>query len=116
MKKGQKRTQYTKEQRTAHIEAFMACGKTVAEYARESGIKEHTLHNWVTGRGATKRPKVASVATRDDRFESNVRELKSMLLTHPNVLTTLAVLLVGIVSTGVNVAFAIANLVTWLRG
>jgi hypothetical protein len=27
----------------------------VAEYARESGIKEQTLHNWVTGRGAAKR-------------------------------------------------------------
>jgi indole-3-glycerol phosphate synthase len=63
-----------------------------------------------------KKPKVASVATRDDRFEGNVKELKRIVLTHPNVITTLAVLLVGIVSTGVNVAFAVANLVTWLQG
>jgi len=69
-----------------------------------------------TNASTKRKPKVASVATRNDRFESNVRELKSIVLTHPNVLTILAVLLVGVVSTGVNVAFAIANLVTWLRG
>ena len=114
MKKGQKRTQYTKEQRADHIEAFMACGKTVAEYARESGIKEQTLHNWVTGRGATKRPE--GDKEKNLRVEAQLIGIKKMLVNNPHLPTLVAILVVGVLSTGVNVAFAVANLVTWLRG
>jgi transposase-like protein len=114
MKKGQKRTQYTKEQRTAHIEAFMACGKTVAEYARESGIKEQTLHNWVTGRGATKRPE--GEKDKNLRVEAQLIGIKKMLANNPHLPTLVAILTVGILSTGVNVAYAVSHIVDWFRG
>jgi transposase-like protein len=114
MKKGQKRTQYTKEQRATHIEAFMACGKTVAEYARESGIKEQTLHNWVTGRGAAKRPE--GDKDKNLRVEAQLIGIKKMLVNHPHLPTLAAILVVGVLSTGVNVVYAVSHVVDWIWG
>jgi transposase-like protein len=113
-KKTEKRTQYTKEQRAAHVEAFTASGKTVAEYARSVGLNEGTLHNWLTGRGQLGRP--VNQNSKNLRVEAHLLHIKKLLSNHPHLPTLAAILLVGIVSTGVNVTYAIANIVAWLRG
>jgi transposase-like protein len=59
MKKGQVKKQYTPEERLAHVEAFKASGKSLVQYAKETGINDQTLNNWVSGRNLKTQAKKA---------------------------------------------------------
>ena len=59
MKAGQKKKVYSVEERLAHVEAFKASGKSLREYEMETGVKDQTLYNWVSGRNLKTQAKKA---------------------------------------------------------
>jgi transposase-like protein len=59
MKKGQKITKYTPEERAAHVEAYKASGKSMLQYAKDAGVNDQTLNNWVSGRNLKTQEKKA---------------------------------------------------------
>ena len=61
MKKGQKKKVYSVEERLAHVAAFKASGKSLREYEMETGVKDQTLYNWVSGRNLKTQAKKAEV-------------------------------------------------------
>ena len=61
MKAGQKKKVYSVEERLAHVEAFKASGKSLREYELETGVKDQTLYNWVSGRNLKTQAKKAEV-------------------------------------------------------
>ena len=61
MKAGQKKKVYSVEERLAHVEAFKASGKSLREYEMETGVKDQTLYNWVSGRNLKTQAKKAEV-------------------------------------------------------
>ena len=61
MKAGQKKKVYSVEERLAHVAAFKASGKSLREYEMETGVKNQTLYNWVSGRNLKTQAKKAEV-------------------------------------------------------
>jgi transposase-like protein len=61
MKAGQKKKVYSVEERLAHVAAFKASGKSLREYEMETGVKDQTLYNWVSGRNLKTQAKKAEV-------------------------------------------------------
>ena len=72
MKAGQKKKVYSVEERLAHVEAFKASGKSLREYELETGVKDQTLYNWVSGRNLKTQAKKAEVK----KVESEKAEVK----------------------------------------
>ena len=50
MKAGQKKKVYSVEERLAHVAAYNASGKSLVQYAKDNGVNDQTLYNWVKGR------------------------------------------------------------------
>ena len=57
MKKNQVKKVYTVEERLAHVTAYNASGKSLVQYAKDSGVNDQTLYNWVKGRNLTTQAK-----------------------------------------------------------
>ena len=72
MKAGQKKKVYSVEERLAHVAAFKASGKSMLQYAKEAGINDQTLNNWVSGRNLKTQAKKAEAK----RVEAEKAEAK----------------------------------------
>ena len=71
MKKGQVKKQYTPEERIAHVEAYKASGKSLVQYAKEAGINDQTLNNWVSGRNLKTQAKKAEAKRAEAEKQKN---------------------------------------------
>jgi transposase-like protein len=82
MKKNQVKKVYTVEQRLAHVAAYNASGKSLVQYAKDSGVNDQTLYNWAKGRNLTTQAKkreakraetqAARVITRVENVRSDI--------------------------------------------
>lgn len=72
MKKNQVKKVYAVEERLAHVAAYNASGKSLVQYAKDSGVNDQTLYNWVKGRNLktqAKRREVKKVETQQVKVD-----------------------------------------------
>jgi transposase len=74
----EKRQRYDEEFKKGAVDLVLETGKPIAEIARQLGIVEGTLGNWVNKRRAQERPESLSESERDElaRLRDEVRELR----------------------------------------
>jgi len=79
MKAGQKKKVYSVEERLAHVEAFKASGKSLREYEMETGVKDQTLYNWVSGRNLKTQAKKAEVKKSEVKKAEVKKQVKKQI-------------------------------------
>lgn len=79
MKKNQVKKVYTVAERLAHVAAYNASGKPLVQYAKDSGVNDQTLYNWVKGRNLTTQAKKreAEAKAQTPRVIAGVEDLRS---------------------------------------
>lgn len=74
----EKRQRYDEEFKKGAVDLVLETGKPIAEIARQLGVNEGTLGNWVNKRRDRERPEALSESERDElaRLRDEVRELR----------------------------------------